>query len=175
MKGRGWKKCTALLLIGALAAGSLYTGGDGKLGKPTVAQAATKTLTIDGKTKVTRANSAYRGLGTVTCNSSSRLLMDYKEENPKAYWEIMNWLFNPKTGAGLSHIKIELGCDSDTSSGAEPATKRSSSQKANVNRGAGYMFAHDALTINPNISVDMLCWGMPGWVEQAYERSNKAG
>lgn len=175
MKGRGWKKCTALLLIGALAAGSLYTGGDGKLGKPTVAQAATKTLTIDGKTKVTRANSAYRGLGTVTCNSSSRLLMDYKEENPKAYWEIMNWLFNPKTGAGLSHIKIELGYDSDTSSGAEPATKRSSSQKANVNRGAGYMFAHDALTINPNISVDMLCWGMPGWVEQAYERSNKAG
>lgn len=173
---RLWKKCMAYILVCGLALGSVYAGnGDGKLSEMKVANAAVKTLTINGNTKVTRARSAYRGLGTVTCNGSSRLLMDYKEENPTAYWEIMNWLFNPVTGAGLSHIKIELGCDSDTSSGAEPATKRSSGQKANVSRGAGYMFAHDALTINPDITLDMLCWGMPAWVEQAYQRSNKAG
>lgn len=170
------KKCLAWLLAASMTLGVVYMGpGIGKSESMKVAKAATKTLTINGKTKVTRARSAYRGLGAVTCNSSSRLLMDYKEKNPKAYWEIMNWLFQSKTGAGLSHIKIELGCDSDTSSGAEPATKRTSAQKANVRRGAGYMFAHDALTINPNITVDMLCWGMPAWVEQAYEKSNQAG
>lgn len=170
------KKCFAYMLTASLTLGTMYTGiGSKGLESTRAAQAATRTLTINGNTKVTRAKSAYRGLGAVTCNSSSRLLMDYKEKNPKAYWEIMNWLFNKKTGAGLSHIKIELGCDSDTSSGAEPATKRTSGQKANVRRGAGYMFAHDALTINPNITVDMLCWGMPAWVEQAYEKSNKAG
>lgn len=140
-----------------------------------VQAAETKTLTIDGKTKRTETGSAFRGLGAVTCNGSSRLLMDYKQQHPTEYWEIMNWLFSPTKGAGLSHIKIELGCDSDTSSGAEPATKRSSREKANVRRGAGFMFAHDALTINPNISVDMLCWGMPGWVENAYAKSDKAG
>ena len=171
-----WKKCIAWVLMMALSVCSLYAG-EGNVKKPSAAKAkaAAKVLTVNGNTKVTRAKSAYRGLGAVTCNGSSRLMMDYKEEHPKAYWEIMNWLFNTKTGAGLSHIKIELGSDSDTSSGAEPATKRTSAQKANVRRGAGYMFAHDALTINPNISLDMLCWGMPAWVEQAYEKSNKAG
>jgi hypothetical protein len=124
---------------------------------------------------VTSENSLFRGLGAVTCNGSSRLLMDYKEENPEAYWEIMHWLFDPEKGAGLCHIKIELGCDTDTSSGAEPATKRSAEEQADVQRGAGFMFAHDALTINPDITVDMLCWGMPAWVEQAYEKSNAAG
>lgn len=136
---------------------------------------AKKTITIDGNTIREGEQSLFRGLGAVSCNSSSRLLMDYKEQNEEKYWEIMNWLFHPTKGAGLSHIKLELGCDSDTSSGSEPATKRSQEEVANVNRGAGYMFAHDALTINPDITLDMLCWGMPAWVEQAYEKSNKDG
>lgn len=175
---RGWKKCMAWLLAGSLAWSALYVGTPyEKAGTKQEVSAATKTRTlkIDGTTQVTSENSLFRGLGAVTCNGSSRLFMDYKEENPTEYWEIMNWLFHPKKGAGLSHIKIELGCDTDTSSGAEPATKRTAKQKANVKRGAGFMFAHDALTINPDITVDMLCWGMPAWVEQAYEKSDKAG
>lgn len=173
-----WKKGISWLLVGSMVLGTAWVVPQkGSLTEEKTVQAAAKkrTLTIDGNTLVTEENSAFRGLGAVTCNNSSRLLMDYKEEHETEYWEIMNWLFNPETGAGLSHVKIELGSDLDTSSGAEPATKRFAGQKANVNRGAGYMFAHDALKINPDITVDMLCWGMPAWVEYAYEKSEMAG
>ena len=102
-------------------------------------------------------------LGAVSANNSSRLLMDYKEKNEKAYWEIMNYLFNKKTGIGLSHIKIELGSDCDSSSGTEPATMRYENEDANVNRGAGFHLCADAKTINPDISIDLLRWGSPNW------------
>ncbi len=102
-------------------------------------------------------------LGVVSANNSSRLLMDYKEQNPEAYWEIMNYLFNKETGLGLSHIKIEMGSDCDSSSGTEPATMRYEDEEANVNRGAGFHLCADAKTINPDISIDMLRWGAPGW------------
>lgn len=174
---RKCKKVMALFLSVSIMVGSVYAGEFRGVLKTADVQAAAKkrVLKIDGNTMVAAENSAFRGLGAVSCNNSSRLLMDYKEEHKKEYWEIMNWLFHPKTGAGLSHIKLELGCDLDTSSGAEPATKRNPGQKANVNRGAGFMFAHDALTINPDITVDMLCWGMPAWVEQAYEKNEETG
>lgn len=105
----------------------------------------------------------FQGFGAVTCNNTSNLLIDYKEENPKEYWEMMNMLFNTETGAGLSHIKVELGGDVNSSSGTEPATMRSEDEEANVRRGAGWVFAADALTINPNITVEALRWGEPNW------------
>ncbi len=169
------------LFAGTLAAVLMISGVTGAVptdeqGERSV-QAAGRVvnLKIDGNTADKSSQNAYRGLGTVTCNNSSRLLLDYKEDHPEQYWEIMNWLFHKEQGAGLSHIKIELGCDSDTSSGAEPATKRSESEKANVRRGAGFVFAHDALSINPDITLDLLCWGMPGWVREAYEISEQEG
>lgn len=172
-----WKKGLSWILAGSMVLGvmgvlSRMNGTDRNIVK---AAEKTRTLTIDGNTLDEGENSSFRGLGAVTCSNSSRLLMDYKEEHKDKYWEIMNWLFDKKTGAGLSHIKIELGNDLDSFSGAEPATKRSAGQKANVRRGAGFMFAHDALTINPDITVDMICRGMPAWVEQAYEKSEQAG
>lgn len=132
-----------------------------------------KELLIDGSSCNTNPAMAFRGVGAVSCNNSSRLLMDYKEENPTAYWEIMNWLFKEDSGAGLTHVKVELGCDLDTSSGAEPATKRSKDEPANVARGAGFMFAHDAQTINPAIKIELLRWGEPGWVAKAVDENGK--
>lgn len=119
-----------------------------------------RTVTINGNST---SNDKMR-LGTVTANNSSRLLLDYKAKTPKAYWEIMNYLFNKETGIGLSHIKIEMGSDSDSSSGTEPAVKRAENEVADVTRGAGYQFAADAKTINPDITIDMLRWGAPAWV-----------
>ena len=119
----------------------------------------TFSISIDGS-KITQDSLR---LGVVSANNSSRLLMDYKEKNEKAYWEIMNYLFNKKTGIGLTHIKIELGSDCDSSSGTEPATMRSENEEANVNRGAGFHLCADAKTINPDISIDMLRWGSPRW------------
>lgn len=176
-----WKRMAAIILITAMLSGEMSNmdNAGNKMGARTAAvSAAAKsggTITIDGNTVNQKKQNAFRGMGAITCNGSSRLVLDYKEQHPKEYWEIMRWLFDPVTGAGLSHVKIELGCDTDTSSGAEPATMRSKDSEANVRRGAGFMFAHDALSINPDISVDMLCWGMPAWVERAYKQSRKKG
>ena len=109
------------------------------------------------------AYNPFGGFGSVSCNNTSRLLLDYKEENPRAYWKIMRLLFDPVHGAGLAHIKVEMGADSNTSSGTEPATKRSADEPANVLRGAGFHFIADALKINPDIELEALRWGEPSW------------
>lgn len=132
-------------------------------------------LTIDGDTANTGEASAYRGLGVVTGNNSSRLLMDYKDNNPEAYNEIMRLLFEKDYGAGLTHIKIEFGTDVNSSSGTEPSTMRSEDEEADVTRGAGFMFAADALAINPDITIDLLRWGEPKWVTDAFLESEEAG
>lgn len=130
--------------------------------------AATETnvqeITVDGD--VIDPVNTFKGFGAVTCNNTSRLLMDYKEEHPDKYWEMMELLFNPEKGAGLNHIKVEMGGDINSSSGTEPATMRSPSEEANVLRGAGWHFAADAKTINPDITVEILRWGEPKWTQE---------
>lgn len=132
-------------------------------------------VTVDGKTVNNDTGTVYRGLGTVTGNNSSRLLMDYKVKNPKAYWEIMDLLFKPDYGAGLTHIKLEFGADINSSSGTEPSIMRYADEKADVTRGAGFMFAADALSINPDITVDLLRWGEPAWVADEFKKSQEQG
>lgn len=134
-----------------------------------------KAVAVNGNTVNMDEGTVYRGLGVVTGNNSSRLLMDYKTENPDAYWEIMNLLFKPDYGAGLTHIKIEFGTDVNSSSGTEPSIMRAPDEEADVTRGAGFMFAADALSINPDITVDLLRWGEPKWVTDAFSESQEAG
>lgn len=138
-------------------------------------KAAYKNVTVDGSTVNMDADTVFRGLGAVTGNNSSRLLMDYKTQNPDAYWEIMNLLFKPNYGAGLTYIKIEFGSDVNSSSGTEPSIMRSADETADVTRGAGFMFAADALTINPDISIDLLRWGEPKWITDAFAESTEKG
>ncbi len=132
-------------------------------------------VSIDGNTTNMDDGTVYRGLGVVTGNNSSRLLMDYKTENPEAYWEIMNLLFKKDYGAGLTHVKIEFGTDVNSSSGTEPSIMRSADEEADVTRGAGFMFAADALFINPDITVDLLRWGEPKWITDAFAVSQEEG
>ena len=128
---------------------------------PATVNSEYKQVLVDGSTTNMDEGTVYRGLGVITGNNSSRLLMDYKAKNPKAYWEIMNLLFKPDYGAGLTHVKIEFGTDVNSSSGTEPSIMRSEDEEADVTRGAGFMFAADALSINPDISVDLLRWASP--------------
>ncbi len=132
-----------------------------------------KEIIIDGSKANPREH--FRGLGCVTGNGSSRLLMDYKRQNPDAYQEIMKLLFQPDYGAGLMHIKLEFGSDVNSSSGTEPCVKRFPEEKADVTRGAGFQFAADAKKINPEITLDLLRWGEPNWVSSAFAESKKAG
>ena len=117
----------------------------------------------------------YRGLGCITSANTSRLLLDYKALHPKEYEEMMRLLFQKDYGVCLRHIKVELGADVNSSSGTEPATKRSMEEPADVTRGAGFQFAADAKAINPDITLDLLRWGEPAWVTRAFSFSQQQG
>lgn len=132
-------------------------------------------VTIDGNNANTNIADAFQGFGCVTGNNSSRLLLDYKSESEKAYWEIMNYLFNKEYGAGLSHIKVELGSDVNSSSGTEPCSMRSAEEEPDVTRGAGWIFAADAKKINNDIKIDALRWSEPAWVTNAFKNSKEEG
>ncbi|MBR6616291.1 MAG: hypothetical protein IKL00_00260 [Oscillospiraceae bacterium] len=132
-------------------------------------------IIIDGATVNENPAAVFRGLGCVTGNGSSRLLMDYKANFPEVYEEIVKQLFAPSYGAGLTHIKVELGADVNSSSGTEPCVKRSAEEVPDVTRGAGFMLAADAKRINPAVTADLLRWGEPHWVTAAFEESKEAG
>lgn len=123
----------------------------------------TRAIVIDGDKANTNENMLYRGAGMVSGNNSSRLLMDYKTESPDEYWEIMEYLFGDE-GIGITHLKLEMGSDVNSSSGTEPSVKRDEDEEADVTRGAGYMLAADAKTINPDLTLDMLWWSEPKWI-----------
>lgn len=142
---------------------------------PAPANGSDHTVVIDGMTINTNASTVYRGIGAITGNNSSRLLMDYKAMHPDAYWQIMRLLFQPDYGAGLTHVKIELGTDVNSSSGTEPCIMRSADETGDVTRGAGFLFAADALTIQPELTVDLLRWGEPKWVTDAFAYGQEAG
>ncbi len=135
----------------------------------------TSEIIVDGNTVNENPAAAFRGLGCVTGNGSSRLLMDYKTNFPDVYDEILRQLFAPEYGAGLTHIKVEFGADINASSGSEPCVKRTAEEVPDVTRGAGFMLAADAKRINPNVTADLLRWGEPHWVTAAFEESREAG
>lgn len=124
-------------------------------------------VTIDGSTCNTAENSLYRGFGYISANNSSRLLLDYKQENPEAYDKLLMWLFDPDGGVRMNHIKIEMGADINSSSGTEPSALRSLDEEPDVTRGAGFQLAADALKINPDITLELLSWGAPAFVKNA--------
>ena len=121
---------------------------------------------IDGGRMYRQEHFRYRGPGMVSANNSSRLLMDYKAEHPEKYREILEYIFG-KDAAGITHLKLEMGSDINSSSGTEPAVKRYSDEDADVSRGAGFMLAADAKKINPELTLDMLFWSEPRWVSDA--------
>lgn len=123
-------------------------------------------VTIDGAKALTNEARIYRGAGFISANNSSRLLLDYKAENPDAYRGILNYMFGAD-GLRMSHMKLEMGADINSSSGTEPNVMRTEDEKADVTRGAGFQLAADAKSINPDLTLDMLYWSEPLWVTNA--------
>lgn len=156
---RIFKKIIAALVCAALAVPSAVTVNS-------FAEERTMNVTIDGAKAMTTEAMLYRGAGFISANNSSRLLLDYKAENPDTYWEIMNYMFG-KDGACMTHFKLEMGADINSSSGTEPNVMRTEDEKADVTRGAGYQLAADAKSINPDLTLDMLYWSEPLWVTNA--------
>lgn len=123
-------------------------------------------ICIDGDKLDKARHRRYRGAGMVSGNNSSRLLLDYRQEHPREYWEILEHIFGGR-GVGVTHLKLEMGSDINSSSGTEPGVKRSVCEAADVTRGAGYRLAADAKKVNPELTLDMLWWSEPAWVADA--------
>ena len=102
-----------------------------------------KSVFIDAADADMRENMRWRGAGMVSANNSSRLMLDYKAQSPDSYWKIMELTFD-KSGLCVSHLKVEMGSDVNSSSGTEPCIMRSAEEKPDITRGAGFQLAADA-------------------------------
>ena len=124
-------------------------------------------IQIDIKAEDIRADNqnglTFKGFGVLTANSTSGVLLDYKYRQPEKYAQLLQILFGGWRPI-MTHVKIEMGNDSNNSTGPDPATQRSSTEAANVRRAPGFQLAADAKTINPDIKVSLLRWHAPAWV-----------
>lgn len=155
------KKIISSALCAALAAATAAY-----VPKSAAAEGKSMKVTIDGTRAQTAENKLYRGAGMVSANNSSRLLLDYKAQNPKAYAQLLEYIFG-ESGVGINHLKIEMGADVNSSSGTEPNVMRHENDVPDVTRGAGFQLAADAKAVNPDLTLDMLYWSEPLWVSEA--------
>ena len=106
----------------------------------------------------------FKGFGVLSANSTSSLLMDYKAQQPKKYWELIETLFGGDNPI-MTTIKIEMGNDRNTSTGPNAATMRSRDEYPNVQREPGFQMAADAQSVSHgDLHVSLLRWNRPAWV-----------
>ncbi len=117
---------------------------------------AETTIVLDGHA----AGRIYEGLGAVSAGASSRLLVDYPEPYRS---QILDYLFKPGYGAALQHLKVEIGADVNSTDGSEASHMRSPTDH-DYNRGYEWWLMEEAHRRNPNIILDALAWGAPGWI-----------
>src|SRR5689334_3931115 len=144
-----YRPILALAAVAAVAAGTV-------LAVTPAAQAATA-VTINGAS----GGRVFDGVGAISGGGgNSRLLIDYPEPERT---QILDYLFKPGYGASDQILKIEIGGDTNSTSGAEPSIEHA---RGAVNCNVGYEFwlAEQAKTRNPNIKLYGLAWGAPGWI-----------
>src|SRR3954453_9687723 len=120
------------------------------------AEAATS-VTING----TAAGRTFDGVGAISGGGgNSRLLIDYPEPQRG---QLLDYMFKPSYGAATQMLKIEIGGDTNSTSGAEPSVEHT---RGVVNCDVGYEFwlAQQAKARNPDIKLYGLAWGAPGWI-----------
>jgi O-glycosyl hydrolase len=120
------------------------------------AQAASA-ITINGAS----SGSIFDGVGAISGGGgNSRLLMDYPAAQQS---QILDYLFKPDYGASAQILKIEIGGDTNSTSGAEPSIEHTRGAVA-CNVGYEFWLAEQAKARNPNIRLYALAWGAPGWI-----------
>jgi hypothetical protein len=143
--------CSALVLLvlGACA--------DDEPSATLTTQAITTTVTIDGGA----SGRTFDGIGAISGGGgNSRLLFDYPEPQRT---QILDYLFKPGVGAALQILKVEVGGDTNSTSGAEPSHQHTATD-LNCNRGYEWWLMEQAKARNPAIKLYALAWGAPGWI-----------
>src|SRR5690625_4857764 len=116
----------------------------------------------------------FEGIGALSAGASSRLLIDYPEPYRS---DILDFLFKSYFGANIWQLKIENGGDINSTDGAEAAyahTEKefSNPKEAYFNRGYEWWLVKEAKKRNPDIQIEILQWGAPGWIDSFYSKQN---
>lgn len=120
------------------------------------AEAATA-ITINGSS----GGRVFDGVGAISGGGgNSRLLIDYPEPQRT---QLLDYLFKPGYGAAVQLLKLEIGGDTNTTSGAEPSHEHTRGV-VNCDRGYQWWLAEQARARNPGVKLVGLTWGAPGWI-----------
>jgi hypothetical protein len=120
------------------------------------AQSPQTEVELDGQSP----GQVFDGIGAVSAGASSRLLVDYPEPYRR---QILDYLFKPDYGASLQHLKVEIGADVNSTDGSEPSQMRTRTDH-DYSRGYEWWLMNEARKRNPDIVLDTLAWGAPGWI-----------
>src|SRR6266516_7239380 len=119
--------------------------------------AAATTITINGNA----AGRTFDGVGAISGGGgNSRLLIDYPEPQRS---QILDYLFLPGYGAAMQILKVAIGGDTNSTSGAEPSHQHTATD-LNCGRGYEWWLMEQAKARNPGIKLVGLAWGAPGWI-----------
>lgn len=124
-------------------------------------------IRIEGKGKGRK----WGGIGAVPSNAMGRMLQFYPDLIRE---DILDLMFKPYWGMGLTHIKVEVGGDNNSTSGTEPSFAHTREEMANPNFRRGYLYQlmRDARDRNPDIELGALAWTQPYWVGNGTGRND---
>ena len=112
----------------------------------------------------------FEGMGATSASGNTCLLKDYPEPYRS---EILDFLFKPKFGAGLQHLKVEIGGGENSGCGSEPTHALTMEENSNPKpRGFEFWFMHEARKRNPGIILDCLPWSLPAWCGGAFTQNS---
>ena len=126
----------------------------------------TQTIKLSAKDK----GRTFEGIGAVSAGASSRNLADYPEKQRS---EILDYLFKPKFGAGLQHLKVEIGSGENSTCGSEPSHVITRSElKDPIARGYEFWLMSEARKRNPKVMLECLPWAYPRWVGSRFSQNS---
>ncbi|MEV4604280.1 RICIN domain-containing protein [Amycolatopsis sp. NPDC049253] len=137
----------ALILVLVLAAATLgFSPG-----------ASAQVIPIDGASP----GRTFDGAGAISGGGgNSRLLIDYPEPYRS---QVLDYLFKPGYGASLQILKVEIGGDTNSTSGAESSHEHTAGD-LDCGRGYEWWLMGQAKKRDPGIKLSALAWGAPGFV-----------
>ncbi|MFC8672085.1 RICIN domain-containing protein [Streptomyces griseorubiginosus] len=147
--GRSWRSLLSALTLTVASTLGVVTVGQ------LPAHAASDSVTIDG----TGTGRTFDGVGAISGGGgNSRLLIDYPEPYRS---QILDYLFKPGYGASLQILKVEIGGDTNSTSGSESSHEHAAGD-LDCDRGYEWWLMEQAKARNPKIKLAALAWGAPG-------------
>jgi len=124
-------------------------------------------ITLDG----TGGGRQWGGIGSTPAAAMERQLMHYPEEIREYLLDLM---FKPSFGMALTHLKVEVGGDNNSTAAVEPSFAHTRKEMANPNfrRGGNLWLLRKAKDRNPGVELGALAWTQPYWVGNGAGRTD---